>query len=232
MGEPTLREIMNSMKSMHEKMDSYKEEIQDLRNKVVNVEKNQIALNDRISSVKESAAEKQDVVACEERLKEEMDRIRRSSNLIMFGVQETENGILLAEKVLKVLLPEHQGKFLMRRYGVPPTDNQKTRPLQVCLNSAAERSFALSNKKLLKGIDEYAKISVQADRTKKQRLEKPPPPAKTVVTRSDSRKEKRRYEEMNGENGTLEDPELKKLRQEGDELTSGHVVNMDASETD
>lgn len=231
MGEPTLGDVWKSMQLMHEKMDSYQAEIKDLRNKVENVENSQAALNEKISAVEKSAAVKKDVAECEDRLKEEIDRIRRSSNLILFGVQETEEGILLAERVLKLLLPDHTGKFLMRRYGVPPSDDSKTRPLQVCLNSAAERSFALSNKKLLKGKDEFARINVQADRTKKQRMEKPPPPPKTIVTRSETRKEKRSFEVMNGSNGSPDDPELKKPKQ-GEDLNADPQVNTEYSEMD
>lgn len=182
--EPTLRELMDSMTQMHNKMDSFKTEMTGLANKVQALEESNEKMDSRVSSLESKANNQSNV-------KEELERMKRASNLMLFGVPETEDGVALAENLLRLLLPSHVGPFLMRRQESKANASKRPGPLKVMLSNYEERRIALSNKTKLNGMDCYRGISVQPDRTKQQREDSKATGKKSSKkpnTRSQSRK--------------------------------------------
>ncbi len=193
--ERTLLELKQSMDSMHNKFDTFRQELSAVQDKVRDLENGQVELAGKVSVLETTSATKDELSACQLDVKEELDRIRRASNLMIFGVEETEDGMRIADAVLRLLLPHRQDHFVMIRQ-ITKASN-KPRPLMVLLNNQGERTMALSNKKMLKGKPEYKAISVQPDRTKIQR---------TV----NAEKYRQKKEEQQGE--------------EGKDLTNGRVL--------
>lgn len=165
--ERTLVQLKQSMDSMHNKFDSFRQELTVVQTKVHDLESGQVELAGRLLGLEATSASKEELTSCQTDLKEELDKIRKASNLMMFGVDETEGGMMIAGSLLRLLLPHRTDNYVMYRQNTKSTN--KPRPLKVLLNNPGERSLALTNKKLMKGIAEYKAISVQPDRTKIQR---------------------------------------------------------------
>lgn len=205
--EPTMKELLSSMnfmhgsmQCMHDKLDNFKTEMTHMQKRMDSFETEQTQLKERMDGIESNSIGREALTAQEDNFKEEMDKMRRASNLILFGVQESQEGMQLAESLLRLLLPHNPGPYVMTRHG-EISDKKAPRPLRVHLNNSGERGIALSNKRLLKGKQQYKSISVNADRTKRQRELKPrnansQPIGPRVTTRSIS---KRNFAEMNGE---------------------------------
>ena len=98
----------------------------------------------------------------------------RSKSVMIFGLPEEKNE-RLQEKVGDVLLAlELTPKFEAYRIGSSHSSENKlkSRPVKLCLGSAAAAKEVLSHAKLLKGSDMYSKVYISADRSIDERRER------------------------------------------------------------
>jgi len=137
-------DLKKSMDSMHTKFDSFRKELTEVQNKVRTLESEQGELSKKVTVLENNSATKQELSACQLDVKEEIDRIRRASNLMLFNVEETEDGMRIADAVLRIILPHRTDHFVMYRQITKATN--KPRPIKVLLNNPGERTMALTNK--------------------------------------------------------------------------------------
>ena len=222
-----LRKHLNELKdNLTKDLKEVKDSISKALARLDSVEAEQNRLKDRISSLEESSGVKvskvvRDLNEARDKLQEDIERLRCSSNLILFNVEESEDGDKLASDLLSVILPNHAGGFPMIR--IPPqrspdSDPTSRRPLKVTLNNAGEKVIALRNCKLLKGLDQFRGISVKPDQTRKQR----------DITRSSiqTRSQKRNRQMEDEDNGGIITGKPSKSRKESEVV----VVTADEEE--
>jgi hypothetical protein len=128
---------------------------------------NQEKMKETLFNFQQNVAE--DMNHINSKLNEEIVKLRKINNLIIMGVPENDGGLALIKKLLEIILPEQHNNItiLNKRLGRDPV-NGKPRPLRITLNSQSEKELALNNCKKLKGMEEFAKISVRPDLTKQQ----------------------------------------------------------------
>lgn len=117
----------------------------------------------------------QDVAKLKEDVAEEMRKIKKANNLILFGVPETEEGKKLAVKLIQIISPTTSSSLARyERLGNPPqlANPTKPRPLRIRLLGHGEREAAIRNCHLLKGNKEMAGISVERDLTRAEQMRK------------------------------------------------------------
>ena len=145
------------------KLDEIKTEMTALKARLTTVEDKQKELEESQSSLGKK------VVEGDQNLQEQIDQIKKASNLMLFNVEETDAALSLAKEALHIILPNHKEDFnLLRMKAFPNSTTNKPPPIRVFLSSPAERSQALKNKSLLKGLDQFKSISISADMTKNQ----------------------------------------------------------------
>lgn len=188
--EVSLQTLWDSMQQMHTKMDGVRTDLDSLKTEVNNVRQDVAGIRSRVDTAEQQikvntarvsvVEERND--ALESRMddaeakidtlrkeyQEKMERIKRAANIMIFGIPESNEGILLATNLIHKILPERSGNYPMERHGDPGIQRSRPRPLRVQLNGAGEKFVALKNCKLLKGLVEFKGISVRPDQTKTQ----------------------------------------------------------------
>ncbi len=173
-GEPvTLAEFWESMKSLHKKMDGVqgdvdkikevisdvKQEVSGMKERKLNIEVNAEATNNRVQVIKtktDSVIGRVDSVEANiTNMKEQLDRIKREGNLMLFGVPQNESGLETAIALLQLILSEHAGGFPMQRVGEKDDKKKRPRPIKVQLTNSGEKFVGLGNCFLLKGIEKF-----------------------------------------------------------------------------
>lgn len=102
-----------------------------------------------------------------EMLKEQFERFRRSSNIVLYGVPENVEGAeIIVNELLQIIAPSNMIKFNIKRIGIAA--DGKERPLRVYMSSPPEVNTTLSRCNMLKGIEKFKSISVTRDKTKMQ----------------------------------------------------------------
>jgi len=205
--------VQNGMKSnvegLHKKFDEFREDIKVIKHRLATVETAQDSLKSRVASLekenlghdKENRQTRKQLASTEMRLQEEIDRVKRSTNIILFGVPETEDGVSVAMYLLNTLIPHSATSYPMIRLGKPnESGNADTspRPLKVSHSSFGERALALRNCRLLKDRDEFKGISVRPDETPEQRRNRATRNAKKNTANNESSGRKR----------VLDDPDM------------------------
>lgn len=232
--ESILGELKQSMDSMHTKFDNFSQQLKEVQDKVRNLEDGQVDLAGKVSVLETTSATKMELSASQAELKEELERIRRASNVMMFGVEETEDGMRLADAVLRLILPHRTDHFVMHRQITKST--AKPRPLKVLLNNPGERNMALSNRKLMKGIPEYKSISVQPDRTKIQRTENAEKYKQKLKDLENDRvlrsHGKRGADQMEGKEVLITEPHSKVARKDGPDQPGASFQEENMEEVD
>ena len=151
-------------------------EIADLRSK--------ISSQDSIQSIQSNQKEIREVIDNHQRYLEKSDSFRRENNVVLFGLQESEND---GEKVKEILSsiectaiePER-----MKRLGKVPeqpsadaapadgtTPRSRNRPLLLSFKSRSEKSKILANSSKLKDSNTYGTIYIKKDQTPMERKE-------------------------------------------------------------
>jgi len=100
-------------------------------------------------------------------LAEETNKIRKLTNLIVFGIPEKSDANRIIEQLLQLVLPAITYSPPYHRLGKEITED-KPRPIKITLNCLNEVNAALGNGKLLKGKSEFQGIYIQKDLTKRQ----------------------------------------------------------------
>lgn len=116
-----------------------------------------------------------------EKTKEKLDRMTKAANLIIKGIPEEDSSDLFAQ-LIEIILPKREDIPKFIRIG--DKSDERPRVIKTFLSSANEKATALRNCRLLKGIVNFSKVSVQPDLTQKQREER----IKTIMTRSRGRR--------------------------------------------
>jgi hypothetical protein len=99
---------------------------------------------------------------------EERERLKRLNNLILMGVEESEDGLLLAKQLLDQLLPGIQVRLDQKlRIGKPNADN-RPRPLRIPLNNSLDRRSALEAYRNLPNKEHFGGVYPKSDLTKRQ----------------------------------------------------------------
>ena len=129
-----------------------------------------------VSSNQETTTQSNDIKTAvkevrEEEAAEEMDKIRRSKNLIIHGVDEpTEDETQKDETWVKTLVKTLRARVDIKRISrIGKSTNGKQRPLIVTLNSEEEKQKVFGNLPVLKGIETYKGVSICEDLTVYQR---------------------------------------------------------------
>jgi len=117
-------------------------------------------------------------------MKEQCDRMRRESNIILMGIQESHEGELLIDDLLETILPPNTAAVLKERVGKPSAEQKNPRPMRIVLANSLLKRQTLRNCKALKGLEKFKNISVKPDLTKIQQQERNSP----VQTRSRKRR--------------------------------------------
>jgi hypothetical protein len=142
------------------------EKLETLLSKVDQLEKRQDHVEEYVNNMTNSITSEFAAVRAE--IQEEKQRIIRMSNLVLMGVPESAEGLVLAKELMQLLHPTWGGQILDRRIGQPNPSNPNPRPLRVPLQSAAVRDLFLGSCHLLKNNQKFSKISVRKDLTKAQ----------------------------------------------------------------
>ena len=104
--------------------------------------------------------------------KEEIDRKNRTNNLIIHGVQESQNSDENKDKeFVNNLVKRVKAAVTIKevfRIG-QPGDTERNRPIKVVLKSDKEKFTLLGNLFALKGVEEYNGISITEDLTQAER---------------------------------------------------------------
>jgi predicted phage tail protein len=155
-----LDEIRNNQKEIVTRLDKIEKDKDAMM-------ENQEKMKETLFNFQQNVAE--DMNHINSKLNEEIVKLRKINNLIIMGVPENDGGLALIKKLLEIILPEQHNNItiLNKRLGRDPV-NGKPRPLRITLNSQSEKELALNNCKKLKGMEEFAKISVRPDLTKQQ----------------------------------------------------------------
>lgn len=225
----TLTEFWASMMSLHEKMDGVRGDMDQIREDISDVKQEFSGMKQRIYNIEVNAANTNDRVQVLETktdsvigrvdtaedniiaMKEQLDRIRREGNLMLFGVAENERGLETAVALLQLILPDHTGGFPMQRIGERNESKKRPRPLKVQLSNSGEKYIGLGNCHLLKGMDNFKGISVKPDYTKMQ-----------IVTRSQSRKRK-----QDDEQAAADSAKKSKQQVDGEEVPQNDHEEME-----
>ena len=108
----------------------------------------------------------------EEEAAEERDKIKRSKNIIIHGVEEptTEEAVKEDETWVKALIEKLHVKVNIKRISrIGKSADGKNRPLIVTLNNEEEKMKVFGSLPALKGIDTYKGMSICEDLTPTQR---------------------------------------------------------------
>ena len=105
---------------------------------------------------------------------EEADRNRRATNLIVYGVNESnvdseEEDVKFAKGLVKDLQIGIVDIKSVERIGHQTTNLQKIRPLKLVFKTVDEQQKVLNNLRNLRGNDEYKKVSIKEDYTVNER---------------------------------------------------------------
>lgn len=150
----SIQHIQNTQQDLISRLDRFEKE------KVVLTE-NQVKLQQDVDQFKEEVAI--DINSVNERLTEEVRRLRKLTNLVISGIPENQDGIGLAGELMKIILPGTNLNITDDRIGKP--NSIGPRLLRIRLNSQVERDTAIRNCRKLKGVDKFTKVSVRKDLT-------------------------------------------------------------------
>jgi len=191
--ERKLDMIWNEVTKTNSLMEGYLKRLEDIENKcedlnkrVCEIENEEYATTTEVQQkIKQSSSE----IAQE--IKEQCDRVRRENNIILMGITESDQSTAIIDKLLSLIVSNPSHILLKERIGKFSSSQKYPRPVRVVLPSSLIKQATLRNCKILKGIPEFAKVSVQKDLTKIQQLERASP----AETRS---RKKRKLEENEG----------------------------------
>ena len=170
MDSQKLDEILKGIAVNNSKLDESNRKLDEIKTEISAIKGRLTAVEDKQKELEEAqnSTEKK-MVEGDKNLQEQIDQIRKASNLMIFNVEETDAALSLAKEALHIILPDHKEDFnLLRMKAFPNSTSNKPPPIRVFLSSPAERSQALKNKSLLKGLDQFKSISISADMTKNQ----------------------------------------------------------------
>lgn len=180
--EEEVKAVTTRISSLEEKSESVDgsllsktTEIADLRKKVSG--------HDSIQSIQSKQKEIREVIDNHQRYLEKSDSFRRETNVVVFGLNETENDTEKVNEILQSIecanvvpervtrlgkVPDQPTEVATNDEGAPRTRN---RPLLLTLKSRSEKSRVLANSSKLKGSETFKTIYIKKDQTPAERKE-------------------------------------------------------------
>ena len=151
-------------------------EIDDLRTKITSQES--------IQSIQSKQKEIREVIDNHQRYLEKSDSFRRENNVVLFGLQESENDTEKVKEILNSIECTAIEPERLKRLGKVPeqptaeaatadgsTPRSRNRPLLLSLKSRSEKSKILANSSKLKDSDTFGTIYIKKDQTPMERKE-------------------------------------------------------------
>lgn len=108
---------------------------------------------------------KETATSLREEIKEEKDKLSRKTNVVIFGIKEDEDGESLFNDLMR-LVGNHIPTPYIERIGLP--ENSDSRPIRVCLPTMQAKRLLFKNCSKMKDREEFKKVRVNHDLTKKQ----------------------------------------------------------------
>ena len=180
--EKEVKAVTTRISSLEEKSTSVEgsllsktTEIADLRTKV--------SSHDSIQLIQSKQKELREVIDNHQRYLEKSDSFRRENNVVVFGLQESENDDVKVKEILQSIEctniePERAkrlGKVPDNPTEVAPGDDNaprtRNRPLLLTLKSRSEKSKILANSSKLKDSEIFGTIYIKKDQTPAERKE-------------------------------------------------------------
>ncbi len=161
--------LQQSLKGMKESFELWRQKVD---NDIATLQSNQINLNERVSALEGADADldrEKLLKDVRDEFQEQRQKIIRLNNIVLMGVEESANGVKLAEELLKLIVPNWVGPLVEIRVGDPA--GKLPRPIRVSLSNLLQKTATLKNCKQLKNRAEFNKISVRKDLTKKEQAE-------------------------------------------------------------
>jgi hypothetical protein len=162
-------QLNNQLKGMKESFELWRQKVD---NDIATLQSNQINLNERVSALEGADADldrEKLLKDVRDEFQEQRQKIIRLNNIVLMGVEESANGVKLAEELLKLIVPNWVGPLVEIRVGDPA--GKLPRPIRVSLSNLLQKTATLKNCKQLKNRAEFNKISVRKDLTKKEQAE-------------------------------------------------------------
>jgi hypothetical protein len=161
--------LQQSLKGMKESFELWRQKVD---NDIATLQSNQINLNERVSALEGADADldrEKLLKDVRDEFQEQRQKIIRLNNIVLMGVEESADGVKLAEELLKLIVPNWVGPLVEIRVGDPA--GKLPRPIRVSLSNLLQKTATLKNCKQLKNRAEFNKISVRKDLTKKEQAE-------------------------------------------------------------
>jgi hypothetical protein len=158
--------ILLSISAVTERFDALESKVADISTRQSLLDSKVRTLNARVEDSTAQVAQDCDekIRELKEQVQEERRKLIRLSNVVLFGVAETKEGLEIATRLISVLLPDWKGQIEDDRIG--SADSSKPRPLRIKLDNYQQKRKALSSKRKLAKFPEFEGISVQPDMTK------------------------------------------------------------------
>jgi len=180
----TINELFDKLSKRHDetdkKLDDMSEKIRDLKRaqtefaqRLEIVERENGALSSAQAELQDSFLKlqqttKSDINQFKSDIMEERERTKRLNNILLLGVPENDEGLVLANSIIKELLPGVNINLNNNlRIGRENTDG-RVRPLRLILSNPAERNLALNNYYALEDKNHFNGIYLKKDLTKLQ----------------------------------------------------------------
>lgn len=204
----TVQKVINE--SLDQRLATYHEQVMQSIGQVVGrvteLERRQDIVEKTVEQMDEAV--RTEFQAVREEIKEQKNRIIRMTNAVMMGVEESSEGLNLAQDLLNIIAPGVIPKVVDTRVGHP--EAKKPRPLRVHFPSSQARDAALASCAKLKDDKRFQGISVRKDLTKSQQQEYK---VKAVV-RNNDRKTRSSVKRKQDENGQEQsDPKASRMEQ-------------------
>jgi len=186
--EASNHDVMRAIKQMDNKLDSVAAKLDALEVQYTDLDNRVCALEQTTQSTQHDVTDiRNELDIAVNTIREENDRNRRKNNIIVMGIQESNNSDSTITDLLRLIAPNHTDAS-HERVGKP--DSSKNRPVRIMLPNSIIKRDALKNCFKLHNNDTFKGISVRPDLTKKQQLERSTP----VQTRSITNTRKQRTE--------------------------------------
>lgn len=155
--------IVNNHKDFMENQKIFNERLNRLEEDNAQIRNDHSSIKEEIATIRKEM---------ENSLHEEILKMKKLSCLIIKGVPETPDGIVLVSKLLQIILPDSHQHIVIPNRRVGEIAEGKMRPLRIQLNNHLQQKTALKNCKKLAGLEEFKGISVCPDLTKQQQRQR------------------------------------------------------------
>ena len=178
--------IEEEMKSVKTQIDTLRKKADEVQGSLLNKTTEIADIRGKLNTsdtIQAQHKELRTVIDNHQRYLEKTDSFRRESNVVIFGLQESEKDADDVKEIFTSIGCTDIAPEKMKRLGKPPDSTSEgtateenvprilKRPLLVSLKSQADRKTLLINSSKLKGTEAYKTIFVKKDQTPQERKE-------------------------------------------------------------